>query len=297
MISRKFSDFTVIHLLIDQFPSEYFDVKLKVKFLFVKVNACELLHAIVVFMIGKRQSEPQLNSDGSLSNSMQLYKLYQRVFPSLFKLACDADQFPRNLFQPLCMQIVHWFTGNRHYESRETVALLDCIMEGLVDETDAALRDFSAKALREFLKWSIKHTPLSRQDTHTSPVNVKSVLKRIFSFLNHPSSAKRLGAALAWNSIYTIFREEDSLVDKHIFELLYNLIESLALSEHDDKMYGTQEHAKLALDHVERIIKVKAEMLSQISSQRVKPPGWSEAVLEVAVSTSDGKYCLIYFIN
>jgi len=159
-------------------------------------------------------------------------------------------------------------------------------MESLVDEKDAALRDFSATALREFLKWSIKHTPLAKQDSAAvaSPVNVKSILKRIFSFLNHPSCSKRLGAALAWNSIYTIFREEEVLVSRHIFELLYYLVESLAMSEMDDRMYGTQEHAKLALDHVERIVKAKAEMLNQRDPDRVKPPGWTEAVLEVAVS-------------
>lgn len=134
-------------------------------------------------------------------------------------------------------------------------------MDSLVDEKDAALRDFSASALREFLKWSIKHTPLVKQDSMShhspSPVNVKSILKRIFNFLTHPSSSKRLGALLAWNSIYTIFREEETLVNKFIFELLYYLIESLALAEKDDKMLGTQEQCRQALDHVERIIRVK----------------------------------------
>lgn len=140
-------------------------------------------------------------------------------------------------------------------------------MDGLVDERDAALRDFSALALREFLKWSIKHTPLAKQDASSSsssnsqpsPVNVKSILKRIFNFLTHPCSSKRLGALLAWNSIYTIFREEEVLVNKFIFELLYHLIESLALAEKDDKMLGTQEQCKQALDHVERIIRVKVK--------------------------------------
>ena len=157
-----------------------------------------------------------------------------------------------------------------------------------MDEKDAALRDFSAAALKEFLKWSIKHTPLLKQDQEATEasskyVNVKSILKRIFSFLNHPSCAKRLGAALAWNSIYAIFREEETLVNRHVFELLYYLIESLALSEQDDKMYGTQEQTKSALDHVERIIKAKVELLNEKRADRVKPPGWAEAVLEVAV--------------
>ena len=117
-------------------------------------------------------------------------------------------------------------------------------MDSLVDEKDAGLRDFSAQALKEFLKWSIKHTPLVKNDAinRSSPVNVKSILKRIFNFLTHPSSSRRLGALLAWNSIYTIFREEEILVNKFIFELLYYLIESLAMAEKDDKMYGTQEN-------------------------------------------------------
>jgi len=159
-------------------------------------------------------------------------------------------------------------------------------MDSLVDEKDASLRDFSATALKEFLKWSIKHTPLAKQDSSSvaTSVNVKSILKRIFSFLNHPSSSKRLGAAIAWNSIYTIFREEETLVNKHIFELLYYLVESLAMSETDDRMYGTQEHTKLALDHVERIVTAKADMFNQRDTERIKPPGWTESVLEVAVS-------------
>ena len=182
------------------------------------------------------------------------------------------------------MQMVHWFTGNRKYESLDTIELLNCIMDCLVHEKDAALRDFSAIALKEFLKWSIKHTPLDKQEeisntNNTLFVNVKSILKRIFNFLTHPSCSKRLGAALAWNSIYVIFREEEILVNKHIFELLYYLIESLAMAEKDDKMYGTQEHCKIALDHVERIIKTKASLLNQRNPDRVKPPGWSESVL------------------
>lgn len=187
--------------------------------------------------------------------------------------------------------MIHWFTGNRKYESVDTIELLNCIMDCLVDEKDAALRDLSASALREFLKWSIKHTPLDKQDALTSTasssssssVNVKSILKRIFNMLTHPNCAKRLGASLAWNTIYVIFREEETLVNKYIFELLYYLVESLAMAEKDDKMYGTQEHCKLALDHIERIVRTKADVLNQRSSDRVRPPGWSESVLEVAV--------------
>ena len=36
---------------------------------------------------------------------------------------------------------------------------------------------------------------------------MKSLLKRLYSLALHPSASKRLGAALAFNHIYTIFRQ------------------------------------------------------------------------------------------
>ena len=52
-----------------------------------KVNACELLHAIVIYMIGKSVSEP-LNSTLA---QYQLYKLYNHIYPALFKLALGPE--------------------------------------------------------------------------------------------------------------------------------------------------------------------------------------------------------------
>lgn len=39
-----------------------------------------------------------------------------------------------------------------------------------------------------------------------SPINIKSLLKRLYSLATHPSANKRLGAALAFNNIYRVFR-------------------------------------------------------------------------------------------
>jgi hypothetical protein len=39
-----------------------------------------------------------------------------------------------------------------------------------------------------------------------SPINAKSLLKRLYSYALHPGAFKRLGAALAFNNIYTVFR-------------------------------------------------------------------------------------------
>lgn len=267
----------------------------------VKINSCELLHAIIVYIIGKSVTDPVAIKTTTQPQQKQQHdelimdRIYQHIYPAIFHLACDVEKFVRDLFQTLVMQMIHWFTGNRKFESKETIILLDCIIDCLIDDKNALLRDFSAIALKEFLKWSIKHTPISKQlnagdstdgqtsSSLSSSINVKSILKRLYNLLTHPSSSKRLGGVLAWNSIYMIFREEEILVNLYIFELFYYLIECLALCEHDDKMAGTQEQCKLALDHCERIIRVKRDLLNQFNAKRVKPYGWSEAVIEVAV--------------
>ena len=96
----------------------------------------------------------------SLSSLLQspMQRLYRHVFPALLQLACDVEQVARQLFEPLVMQLIHWFTGNKKFESEETVTFLNAMLEGVVHPTHTALRDFSARCLKEFLKWSIKQT-------------------------------------------------------------------------------------------------------------------------------------------
>lgn len=75
---------------------------------------------------------------------------------------------------------------------------------GLVDPVDSTLRDFSGRCIEEFVKWSIKQTTPKQQER--SPANMKSLFKRIYSLALHPNGFKRLGAALAFNSVYRLFR-------------------------------------------------------------------------------------------
>jgi hypothetical protein len=58
------------------------------------------------------------------------------------------------------------------------------LQDGITHPTDTALRDFSARCLHEFVMWSVKQG---------SPVNVKAILKQIYSFCLHPCPSKRLG--------------------------------------------------------------------------------------------------------
>ncbi|XP_035828316.1 DNA-dependent protein kinase catalytic subunit [Aplysia californica] len=243
-----------------------------------KVAACELLHSLVLYALGRGAQLP-----GDRQNKYPMERLYRKLFPPLFALACDVEQVCKDLFEPLVMQLIHWFTSNKMSESPETMALLDCIYDGLVQPSDPSLRDFSARCLREFLKWSLKQ--ISKKAAEKNPINAKSVLKRMFSFSLHPSAFKRLGAALAFNNIYMVFREENALVDRFTFQILVNFVESLAMAHTDEKSLGTQEQCSKALDHLERIIRVKVDMLKEDPGLKVRPEpsAWSSRKLEFAV--------------
>ena len=53
----------------------------------MQVAACELLHSLVVYMVGK--SAQMVEGE---KGSPPMYKLHKRLFPVLLRLACDVDQ-------------------------------------------------------------------------------------------------------------------------------------------------------------------------------------------------------------
>ncbi|KAK5850083.1 hypothetical protein PBY51_014363 [Eleginops maclovinus] len=240
-----------------------------------KVAACELLHSLVVYMVGK--SAQMVEGENKLP---PMYKLFKRLFPVLLRLACDVDQVTRQLFEPLVMQLIHWFTNNKKFESQDTVAVLEAIMDGVVDPMDSTLRDFCGRCIEEFVKWSIKQTTPKQQER--SPTNMKSLFKRIYSLALHPNGFKRLGAALAFNSIYRQFREEKTLVEQFIFEVLVIFVESLALAHSDERSLGTVQQCCTAIDHLKRIINQKAPSLNEHNAKTRVPRGFPP----------DGKLCL-----
>ncbi|KAM8811045.1 DNA-dependent protein kinase catalytic subunit [Eudromia elegans] len=234
-----------------------------------KVAACELLHGIVAYMLGKASQMPE-----GRQGPPPMYHLYKRLFPVLLRLACDVDQVTRQLYEPLVMQLIHWFTNNKKFESQDTVAFLEAILGGITDPVDSTLRDFCGQCVREFLKWSIKQTTPTQQER--SPLNTKSLFKRLYSLALHPSAFKRLGAALAFNNIYREFREENSLVEQFVFEALVVFLESLALTHTDEKSLGTTQQCCDAVNHLKRIIKQKALSLNRTAERRV-PRGFPAA--------------------
>ncbi|KAF9360313.1 hypothetical protein BGX34_007846, partial [Mortierella sp. NVP85] len=242
----------------------------------IKVASCELVHSLMILMIGSSAFRARDAKDPKKS---PFHKIYLKIFPALLRLSVDVDQVPRSLFRPLISQLIHWLTNNAQYENPETIALLNACMDAACD-TLGPLRDFGVECLGEFVKWSIKQTSTS---SSSGPVNVKSLLKRVYNLTTHASAAKRLGASLIVNRIYRAFREEAPLVDQFTMELLYWILSSLQLAESDHIGLGTCQQAGLAIRHLQRIIVVKSAVFIKDSKDRRRPPGFEDATLESLV--------------
>ncbi|ORY53674.1 hypothetical protein BCR33DRAFT_779027 [Rhizoclosmatium globosum] len=228
-----------------------------------KVAANELLHALVIVMIGGSQSRSE--GDGRTP----YHKIYVKLFPVLLRLSVDLDKVTRELFRPLVIQLVHWLTKNSKYENPETMALLQSCFDA-VSSSNGPLREFGAECIAEYLKWSIKHA--SEKELENNPINAKSLFKRLYLLCQHASSAKRLGASIIINRIYTIFRESNALVDVFTMEILYHLLFSLKISDRDNPALGTHALVKIAIDNMAKIVVVKHELfLATTSSRRSFP--------------------------
>lgn len=226
----------------------------------VKVAACELLHGLVLFMIGNAAFQAK---DTRETTESDYHKLYLKVFPVMLKLAIDPDQVARDMFRLLYTQLIHWLTNNAHSENPETMALLQTCLDAACS-ADAGLRDYGAECIREFVKWSIKQTSRSTDGA----MNIKSLLKRLYNLMSNSNSTKRLGAALVFNRIYRLFREESVLVNEYTLEILGQLFLSLKLAEADHPSIGTRDQIIEAISHIKRILKAKSSVFLQENATR-----------------------------
>lgn len=52
-----------------------------------KVAACELLHSLTLYMLGRSAQQP-----GEQQKRQPMDRLYRKLFPALLSLACDVEQ-------------------------------------------------------------------------------------------------------------------------------------------------------------------------------------------------------------
>ncbi|KAG7212863.1 hypothetical protein KM043_002216 [Ampulex compressa] len=230
-----------------------------------KVIACEVLHGIVTFVLGK-------TSQHLMSDPDRFTDVYKRLYPVLLNLGCDSDEVVRQLFQPLMLQLTHWLSSQFMLESPATVYLLDSLFKGLSNDANSSLREFSGMCLAHFTEWSMKQS----RDEGKIQTNIWKLMHKITNFALHPFVHKRVAAATAFNHLYRILREDEETVMIYWLEIFYCFVKSLD---------GCNRPSIInALDHVERVLKAKQDVLNIEYPCRRKPVEFEGATLTDAMN-------------
>eukprot|EP00505_MAST-04D_sp_SCG-Rhode-Island_P004113 Stramenopile-MAST_4_protein_4113 len=185
-----------------------------------KISACELLHAVVLYMLPQKKQE-------------EFCRIYEHVFPCVLRLATDTENITRNIFEPLVKQLVHWFSkskGGDGSTAPQTVLWLDAIVKGASNGENATLKEVCTHALAEFLKWAIKQSRNLSSRRARSPVEIDSLMRRLFNMLKNPSVNQQIGAAMTLNLMYRDFRKEPSLIEKYAIDTLYHVLKALEVN-------------------------------------------------------------------
>lgn len=133
-----------------------------------RVSAAEVLHATLLFMIGKTSQQTD-----DYEKKFPMTELFRRVFPVILKLCSDPDSVIQGLFQPLFSQMIHWFTKERKCGSLETNCLLKVLLDTVCEDEDVSRKQDAAGYIQEFMVWSIKQSGSSSKN-----INIKTVLSR-----------------------------------------------------------------------------------------------------------------------
>ena len=212
-----------------------------------RVAACELLHSIVLWMIGVSAGVAEA----------PFGSVFQAAFPVVIQLAVATDNVIKELFEGLLMQSVHWFARCPTPHDRHLMALLGAIVDGLTSPGNAAVRNISSDAAVQFQRWAVRSR--GALGLH----NVRELYRCVFALCHHPSMWHRLGAAVVFNKLYVEFREVDELVKEFTLELIFHFFTALQAADQDDPTCGTTDQLKEALQHLEKIAVFKSQALAE----------------------------------
>lgn len=259
MFPLPFSDVKVEVSLDDMLP-RLSDLALKCGDRQTRSAACEFLHASIMFMLGK---EKQLE----IAHQGHLNSLWRHIFPTILTLACDVDLMVNQLFKPLGEELAHWYSSQIQEASEQTSTFLSALLDGVTHPTDAALRDYSATCLHEYTAWSRKQGHMQNK--------VDPVIKFILGLCHHPCPQKRLGAALAFNSMYTVLRENDNIVSQFWLELLSALVTGLSMCSVTGEDIQTEVQLEKSIQHVLRVLIERSNSFNEDHEQRRIPRDFS----------------------
>lgn len=224
-----------------------------------KVAACEIVHSVVLYLIG---------------SGNHLGALWSELFKRILYLGCDGDFAVQQMFEPLIMQIMHYMSQRAEMFRDGAAILVNCLMEAISNPTQSAVRDLSARCLREFLLWAIKQSTPEEMALSTFPANIRKLIEIIKLYSFDSSQHKRHGAALAFNNLYRVLREEEAIIDKYCLDLLHTFCFNFVTTEE----FGAQksipvdlEQVSASLDHVVRVLTERRVIFNRPNNNRVRP--------------------------
>jgi hypothetical protein len=91
----------------------------------------------------------------------------------------------------------------------------------------------------------------------------------VFSYLYLDIYSHFTGAAMVLNSVYTVLRGKESIVNEFWLELLYHMVINLSLSEETDSVLGSQEQVVTAVNHIGRVLKEKASLFNKVNVKTI----------------------------
>lgn len=223
-----------------------------------KVAACELVHAILLYVIGTNKHSG---------------KLWEKLCECMFLLGCDGDVAVQQMFAPLVTQTMHYMSRHDQMNHEGVNILLQCQMEALAHRTNAAVRDLAASSLREYLTWAIKQT--TPEQMLASPISIKSLIEKIKLFSVDSLQERRFAATLAFNNLYRVLREEDAIVADYWLDLFYAFCMNMLMCEE----YGEQNvhnwpdlaQVSASLDHLVRVFRERKQIFNASAANRRIP--------------------------
>lgn len=171
-----------------------------------RISACELLHGLMLFMMGK-------NLEGSAT-----LPLWKDLCQKIIVLGADKDLTVRQLFEPLLMQMMHYFSQPSRILSPMTTCIVESLMTTICYRENSGVQDLSARLLREFISWLNRST--DRSQRQVSPVKLVDLFFEMRKMSIETDASRRTGAVLAFNNIYRIIREDETLIDVYWIFLL-----------------------------------------------------------------------------
>ncbi|XP_055605401.1 DNA-dependent protein kinase catalytic subunit-like [Uranotaenia lowii] len=200
----------------------------------------------------------------------------------LMQLSTDPDLAVCQMFEPLTFQIIHYLTQPSKINLKGTEVFVNCLMNSISHPSDTGIRDLAARCIREFLLWTIRQTRSDQrvEGASTAAANLSMILEKLHVYCLDSNPNRRQGAALAFNNIYRILREEEAHIERVWFDLFYVFCVNFVMTEDFDRTVTNLEQLSASIDHLVRVLVVRKAIFNRSSSVRVVPRAFGGGLMK-----------------